>query len=115
MNASSPVIKTLSGPVKGLIKSTDTGKKYFAFHHIPYAKPLEAGAGRFKDPQPVQSWTSTLDATKEGDAAYQFDIWRADPVLTGGDNCLALNVYSPNVRQMFNLISSRIDCQSLLI
>lgn len=96
MNGSSPVIKTLSGPVKGLVKSTEKGKKYFSFQHIPYARPLE-GANRFKDPQPVQPWTNVLDVTKEGDAAYQFDIWRTDPVLTGGDNCLALNVYSPNV------------------
>lgn len=97
MNGSNSIIKTLSGPVKGLIKNTDTGKEYFSFQHIPYAKRLE-GEWRFKDPRPVETWTETLDATKEGDASYQFDIWRPDPVLTGGDNCLALNVYSPNVR-----------------
>lgn len=98
MNGPNPVIKTLSGSVEGLIKNTEAGKKYFSFQHIPYAKPLQ-GEGRFKDPQPVEPWTNTLDATKEGAAAYQFDIWRPDPVLTGGDNCLALNVYSPNVRK----------------
>lgn len=96
MTTPNHVIKTFSGSVKGLLKQTETGKNYFSFQSIPYGKSL-VGEKRFKDPEPVEPWNDTFDATKEGDAAYQFDIWRPDPKITGGDNCLSLNVYSPNV------------------
>ncbi|XP_063701626.1 esterase B1-like [Culicoides brevitarsis] len=102
MQTQNPVVATLSGPVKGLIKQTDTSKRYFSFQGIPYAEPLH-GEFRFKAPRPVKKWSETLDATRESDISYQFDIWRPDPMLTGGDNCLNLNIYTPNIEPATSL------------
>lgn len=41
-----PVVRTLSGPVRGANRTTETGREYFSFQGIPYAQPPE-GEFRF--------------------------------------------------------------------
>lgn len=97
MSVTNLIVKTKSGPVKGLKKETDIGKEYYSFQHIPYAKQ-PVGQLRFKDPEPVEPWTEVVDATKEGPPAYSYDMFLpSGAAFVGGDNCLALNVYTPNV------------------
>lgn len=98
MSGSNSIVKTNYGPVKGQVKKTELGKEYFSFQNIPYVKqPI--GELRFKDPQPIEPWIDVLDATKEGPACYNFDVFRPNgPELIGGDNCLGLNVFTPTVR-----------------
>ncbi|GLV44898.1 uncharacterized protein CBL_14529 [Carabus blaptoides fortunei] len=66
---------------------TILGKTIYAFRGIPYAKP-PVGELRFKPPEPVDKWNTTLDASKDGFACPQPSTY---PV---SDDCLVLNVYS---------------------
>lgn len=94
---STTVVKTNSGPVKGISKKTELGKSYHSFQHIPYVQQPK-GDLRFRDPKPVEPWTSTLDCTKEGSSAYCLDMFLLDgPKVVGSDDCLGVNVFTPNV------------------
>jgi para-nitrobenzyl esterase len=69
-----------------------------AFKGIPYAGPV-AGAGRFKEAPPPQSWTGVRDALQLGPPSMQ------GPGTTYGENeppysenCLVLNVWTPAVK-----------------
>lgn len=46
-------------------------------------------------PEPLDNWNGTWDATKEGPACYSHH-WITGKIL-GAENCLFLNVYTPNV------------------
>ncbi len=48
----------------------------------------------FQDPIPVKPWTGVLDATKEGPACFQNNLLTG--VTAGQEDCLVLNVYTPN-------------------
>lgn len=94
---STSIVKTNSGPVKGISKQTELGKLYHSFQHIPYVEQPK-GDLRFRDPQPVKPWTETLDCTEEGSPAYSFDMFLPDgPKVVGSDDCLGVNVFTPNV------------------
>ena len=54
------IVDTEYGPIQGLIIGDGTR----VFRSIPYAKP-PLGDLRWTDPQPPDSWTSTLDCTEE--------------------------------------------------
>jgi para-nitrobenzyl esterase len=69
-----------------------------AFKGIPYAGPV-AGAGRFKEAPPPQSWSGVRDALQLGPPSMQ------GPGTTYGENepaysenCLVLNVWTPAVK-----------------
>lgn len=49
-----------------------------------------------KAPVPLEKWDGILDATKDGELCTQIDM--ADGGLKGSENCLFINVYTPNVR-----------------
>lgn len=54
-----------------------------------------------KAPVPLEKWDGILDATKDGMSCTQIDV--TNGVLFGSENCLFLNVYTPNVSQtIFN-------------
>lgn len=97
----SSTIETSNGRVRGLQKLNCYEKPYLAFYAIPYALQ-PTGEFRFKDARPLKPWTETLDATKVGDASWNFD--RVNPFpeekkIIGSDNCLHLNVYVPKVTE----------------
>jgi carboxylesterase type B len=54
----------------------------------------------FQDPIPAQPWTGVLDATKEGPACFQNDLLSG--ITAGQEDCLVLNVYTPNVMIYIN-------------
>ncbi|XP_063709225.1 esterase B1-like [Culicoides brevitarsis] len=93
-----PIIKTNSGPVKGISRKNDVGKLFYSFQHIPYVQqPI--GEFRFKDPRPVIPWNQPLDCTKEGPKCYHFDsMSTGSPEFVGGDECLGLNIFTPNLK-----------------
>jgi len=77
----SPIVKTVQGPVMGVI-----GPTVSTFLGIPYAAP-PVGDLRWWPPQPVVPWTTPLDASQFGNICPQ-----------GGnrnEDCLYLNVYVP--------------------
>ena len=74
-----------------------------SFKGIPYGQST-AGPGRFMRPRKPQQWTGMRDALVLGDQAPQLDrairpanAWIRD-TTPSGENCLALNVYTPGVK-----------------
>lgn len=88
------VVKTAHGEVQGaLVDGVHT------FLGIPYAAP-PFGPNRMRPPQPVESWDGVRDATTYAPAVPQVAPPEAagpdwDSALTGED-CLALNVWTPD-------------------
>jgi para-nitrobenzyl esterase len=98
LSSESLVVKTMDGQVHG--KLINHGKVR-AFQGIPYAAP-PVGELRWKAPQPVAAWKSTLDATAYGRHCAQNHVFEdmvfqdsATPADTGSEDCLSLNVYVP--------------------
>ncbi|KAK4880601.1 hypothetical protein RN001_008747 [Aquatica leii] len=92
----SPIVKVGQGLLKGTVKKTKNGRQFLAFQGIPYAEP-PIGTLRFKEPLPRKPWKHILDATKEHAVCVQFDIYFRNYTITGSENCLYLNVYTPKV------------------
>jgi para-nitrobenzyl esterase len=99
-----PTVHLASGSVRGKFGGT-----FAVFQGIPYAAP-PVGALRWKEPQPVATWTGVRDATKPGSACVQ-DVagvghfmaplaaaygapFEIQPVSSSED-CLYLNVWLP--------------------
>ena len=94
MNAKSPdKVNTKSGTVKGAFSSDG---KVREFKGIPYAA-APVGPLRWKAPQPLASWTTTLEATKFGARCMQGNVFGDMGFRDSGpsENCLYLNVWSP--------------------
>ncbi len=94
LSAKSPdQVKTKSGTVKG---SFSTDGKVRAFKGIPYAAP-PVGALRWKAPQPVAPWATTLETTKFGARCMQGNVFGDMEFRDDGpsENCLYLNVWTP--------------------
>ncbi|KAJ8727211.1 hypothetical protein PYW08_015608 [Mythimna loreyi] len=68
---------------------------YYSFKGIPYALPPN-GTWRFKAPQPPLSWTGVRSAKEHGPICPQFDFL-SQAFIPGSEDCLFLNVYSPNI------------------
>ena len=84
------VINTTSGPVKGFSDghvSTWLG--------IPYAGDV-SGSRRWTRPQPHEGWTAVRDATQYGPICPQTPAWGYALTAEQSENCLNLNVFSPN-------------------
>ncbi|KAG4079456.1 hypothetical protein HA402_005153 [Bradysia odoriphaga] len=89
------IVKTENGEVRGCTEFTLLEKRqYYAFKGIPYAKPT-VGSLRFKAPQKVDSWQGVLNATEYGHSCLQ--IISDTTILTGEEDCLTLNIFTPNV------------------
>ncbi len=86
------VVTTEQGKVKG---SAETGS--VAFLGIPYAAP-PVGEGRFGPPQPPECWEGTREAITWGATALQprQEFTLIPEPLVDGDNCLNLNVFTPD-------------------
>jgi len=87
------IVRTANGLVKGIITSTTR-----QFLGIPYAAP-PVGNLRWKAPQPPASWSKIRDATHFGGICTQVGTpltGVSQPGVDGSEDCLYLNVYTPN-------------------
>ncbi len=96
--ADSLTVKTEDGKVHGKLIGNGAVR---AFQGIPYAAP-PIGDLRWKAPQPAAPWKGDLDATKFGHHCAQNHVFddmifqdAATPADTGSEDCLTLNVYTP--------------------
>ena len=96
--ADSLVVKTSDGKVHGKLLSNGVVR---AFQGIPYAAP-PVGDLRWKAPEPAKAWKGELDATKYGHHCAQNHVFddmifqdSATPDDKGSEDCLTLNVYTP--------------------
>ncbi len=103
-HASGSVVQTSSGQIRGLLLGASA-----VFKGIPYAQP-PTGALRWREPQPVKSWSGVRDATQPGSACIQDadglekflsqlagvygSPFHGKPVKSSED-CLYLNIWSP--------------------
>lgn len=89
-----PQVKILQGTLQGKIEKTLSGRQYYSFEGIPYAKP-PVGLLRFKEPQEPDTWHGVRDATKPGNKCAQINPFA--PEFIGSEDCLYLNVYTPQL------------------
>lgn len=91
-----PIVKVEQGELQGRVVISPSGKQFYSFQGIPYAKP-PLGSLRFKAPQPAESWEGVRDATAEGNVSAQIDPFIHKLEFIGDENCLFLNVYTPSL------------------
>jgi len=107
-----------SGPLRGAIIQSKDGSEVAFFGGIPYAAP-PVGELRWRAPQAPDSWVECRDATTYGPSCPQFihgeggfrdTITRALGIetpdveaLTYDEDCLFLNVFSPDINSEANL------------
>lgn len=84
------------GTLKGTERRSSGGRAFAAFEGIPYAEP-PVGQKRFQPPSPTKSWNDVLDATKSCAFCPQRNVFRNDFAIFGSEDCLCLNVYTPQV------------------
>uniref|UniRef100_A0A1A9WNV7 carboxylesterase n=1 Tax=Glossina brevipalpis TaxID=37001 RepID=A0A1A9WNV7_9MUSC len=69
-------------------------EKFEAFLGIPFALP-PLGELRFSNPKAFPAWTDILNATVAKDDCVQKNYLLPEPIITGSEDCLYLNVYRP--------------------
>ncbi|XP_077288427.1 venom carboxylesterase-6-like [Arctopsyche grandis] len=86
------------GKLAGHWKKSLNGRKYAAFEGIPFAKP-PVGDRRFKEPKPAKPWQGVLQAKNLSRVCIQWYHIPGDDYnsIVGDEDCLYLNVYSPNL------------------
>ncbi|XP_055677254.1 juvenile hormone esterase [Lutzomyia longipalpis] len=82
------------GVVVGRHMVSHDGKGIRAFMGIPYAEP-PVGSRRFRAPVPKEKWSGERLAVKDSDICIQRDPYRRDMEISGSEDCLYLNVYTP--------------------
>ncbi|GAB0098661.1 Carboxylic ester hydrolase [Sergentomyia squamirostris] len=83
------IVQPPCGPLKGITEISSFGYEYANFYDVPYAKPA-LGALRFKDPEPLESWTDLLDASRLYNPSTEERFLNED--------CMRLNIYTKNAR-----------------
>ena len=87
-----PVVKTWNGKLSGMEDKTSAGNTFYKFMGVPYAEP-PIKTLRFRDPMAKKNWSGTRNATEAPQQCVQY----AADVLAGSEDCLYLNIYTPNL------------------
>jgi carboxylesterase type B len=93
---SAPIVETGQGAVRGMCEGD-----VYVFRGIPYAEP-PVGELRFRPPVPRRRWDGVHDATRFGACHIQTYDPIEGPLLNAasrppaGDDCLNLNVWTPD-------------------
>ncbi|XP_065203557.1 juvenile hormone esterase-like [Planococcus citri] len=87
-------LNTSLGLVKGTVMLSRNGNPFYAFLGLPYAHP-PVGDLRFTNPIPYTiPWHDEYDATKQASFCIHS---RLNFVIEGSEDCLYLNVYTPQL------------------
>ncbi|XP_063931967.1 juvenile hormone esterase-like isoform X2 [Zophobas morio] len=93
---SGPEVATLQGRLRGRVRFTRGNRTFGAFEGIAFARP-PLGELRFKPPVPVEPWEGVKEVTQPHNICPQRDIYRRSTLIEGDEDCLYLNVYTPQV------------------
>jgi len=91
-----PVVSAAAGDFEGYWTRTQFGRPIAAFEGIPYAQP-PVGPLRFKVAQPLTQRLDHFQAKAPGSMCYQRNVYIFSPVIEGQEDCLFINVYTPEV------------------
>ncbi|KAB0797797.1 hypothetical protein PPYR_08790 [Photinus pyralis] len=98
----SPEVTIGQGTLRGAVKLTEKQNEFNSFTGIPYAKP-PVGKLRFKPPVPSAPWSGVFDATKGHARCLQAYTYLKNHTVTGSEDCLYLNIYTPQLKPTSNL------------
>lgn len=90
-------VRIEDGRMVGRYLTTQSGRTIRAFMGIPYAEP-PVGDLRFRAPLKVKRWQGILLAHKEPPMCTQRDPFTRSKIVEGQEDCLYLNVYTPEVQ-----------------
>jgi para-nitrobenzyl esterase len=93
---STTLVETIYGKVQGLEQGAIT-----VWKGIPFAQP-PTGQRRFLPPQPLEPWSTVLDATQFGPTSLQsasFGNISVPDAPPTSEDCLSLNIWSPDADQ----------------
>ncbi len=105
IKSESVTVSTKYGDIQGLVASYPNAsgpfKSVSKFLGVPFAAP-PIGEHRLKPPQPPLVWKNVRQATTHGNICrqsklFEFLIKMFSPVFSYSEDCLYLNVFSPNV------------------
>ena len=90
-NTERPIVSVETGSLQG-----GTEYNMNVFKNIPYAAP-PVGDLRWRSPQPAASWNGTRDASQFGESCPQPYVKNLSTglALPGNEDCLKLNVFTP--------------------
>lgn len=75
---------------------TRLGREFVSFRGIPYALP-PLGELRFEPPKPASSWEGVRLAREDAELCTQRNIYTHQEEIVGAEDCLYLNVYTPEL------------------
>ncbi|XP_030021117.2 esterase FE4 [Manduca sexta] len=88
-------VTVTEGVLEGELVQNEYGGSFYSFKGIPFAEP-PVGRLRFKAPQPPKPWQGVRSAKKFGSICCQ--ILMGSPPPVGSEDCLYLNVYTPDIK-----------------
>ncbi|KAJ8881678.1 hypothetical protein PR048_018164 [Dryococelus australis] len=91
-SAVAPTVKIAQGTLRGAEGKSADGTTFYKFLGIPYARP-PVGNLRFAAPQEPVAWSGVREATSFGNHCLQTSE------SGGSEDCLYLNVYTPELRR----------------
>lgn len=95
-SVNSATVPTQNGELSGTTYETVGGRIVFAFLGVPFAKPPVDNL-RFKEPQPIQNWKGIRPARNFSPKCIQFEYYKKFNPIVGEEDCLYLNVFTPNI------------------
>lgn len=94
--AEGPRVQIENGTLEGSLMRTRLGREFFSFRGIPYALP-PLGELRFEPPKPAASWKGVRPALEDKAICTQRNIYIHQEEIIGAEDCLYLNVYTPEL------------------
>ncbi|CAH1398685.1 unnamed protein product [Nezara viridula] len=88
-----PVVETTAGSVRGFTSTSRSGRQYWSYRGIPFAKP-PLGKLRFRPPEEPEPWTGIRNATEHGPFCIQYNMFHLNPKVIGSEDCLYLSVFT---------------------
>ncbi|CAH1102370.1 unnamed protein product [Psylliodes chrysocephalus] len=96
-----PQVKISDGVLNGAYLTTRNNRKFSGFNGIPFAKP-PVGELRFQAPLPNDPWSGEKNSTGVHAECPQRDVYRRSNIISGDEDCLYLNVYTPKLSNFEN-------------